>query len=167
MEHYFLNCHTVFEIKARFRELAMIHHPDRGGDNETMRIVLEQYQEALKAVDGQTSFDEAGKEHTYYYNEANEAAIAEKLQELLALKMKDVTIALIGTWIWVAGETKPHAEKLGRKKGLGLSWHSKKSMWYWKPYRSYTPSNGNTSIGSIAQKYGYKEFRNQDDNAIV
>ena len=136
MKHYFLNLTTVFEIKKKFRELAMQHHPDLGGDNETMRIILEQYHEALAGVDGQSSFDEQGTEHTYHYNEANEAAIAEKIQQLLSLRMKNVEVALVGTWIWVSGDTKPHSKKLGRKKdadgnpvGLGLSWHGKKKMW--------------------------------------
>ncbi len=36
---YFSNCNTVDEIKARFKELARKHHPDLGGDTETMKQI--------------------------------------------------------------------------------------------------------------------------------
>lgn len=34
---YFNNCNTLDELKKEYRRLAMIHHPDRGGDLETMK----------------------------------------------------------------------------------------------------------------------------------
>ena len=161
--NYFLNCLTVFEIKKRFRELAMIHHPDMGGDNETMRIILEQYQEALQSSNGQTSFDEQGKEHTYYYNEEHEQQIADKIQELLSLRLPgDVEIALIGKWVWVTGNTKPHASKLNRKTGIGLTFHKKRLCWYWKPYSQSGRYNQKANLGDLAKKYGYKKFQNEE-----
>ena len=161
--NYFLNCLTVFEIKKKFRELAMIHHPDVGGDNETMRIILEQYKEALQSSDGQTSFDEQGTEHTYYYNEEHEQQIADKIQELLSLRLPcDVEIALIGKWIWVTGNTKPHASKLNRKTGIGLTFHKKRFCWYWKPYRQGGRYNQKANLGDLANKYGYKKFQNEE-----
>ncbi len=38
------------EIKARYRELAMRHHPDRGGDPEQMRRVNEAYRQLRPAA---------------------------------------------------------------------------------------------------------------------
>ena len=35
---FFKNCHTVEEIKAEYKRLARLHHPDLGGDQrETTR----------------------------------------------------------------------------------------------------------------------------------
>lgn len=34
---YFINVTTLDELKKQYRRLAMIHHPDVGGDVETMQ----------------------------------------------------------------------------------------------------------------------------------
>jgi curved DNA-binding protein CbpA len=39
---------TVEEIKARFRELALQHHPDRGGDAAAFQRVKDAYDSALR-----------------------------------------------------------------------------------------------------------------------
>jgi len=74
------------------------------------------------------------------------------ISELLRLHMDGVEIWLIGTWLWIAGNTKPYHQVLGRK-GLGCHWHQQRKMWYWKPYKGRTRySNG--SFSSLAMKYG-------------
>lgn len=40
---YFNNCKTLEELKKEFRRLAMLHHPDRGGDAETMKQINAEY----------------------------------------------------------------------------------------------------------------------------
>lgn len=46
---YFNGCFTVEQIKSRFRELAMEHHPDRGGDTATMQEVIAKVDELLRS----------------------------------------------------------------------------------------------------------------------
>ena len=36
---YFTNCRILDELKKEFRRLAMLNHPDRGGDEETMKAI--------------------------------------------------------------------------------------------------------------------------------
>lgn len=40
---YFTNIKTLDDLKKEFRRLAMIHHPDRGGDVETMKEINNEY----------------------------------------------------------------------------------------------------------------------------
>lgn len=40
--NYFDGCYTMFEAKARFRELAKKHHPDAGGDAKTFAEISDQ-----------------------------------------------------------------------------------------------------------------------------
>lgn len=40
---YFNNIHTLDELKKEYRRLAMLHHPDKGGDNETMKEINAEY----------------------------------------------------------------------------------------------------------------------------
>lgn len=46
----FSKCHTEEEIKRRFRRLAFLNHPDRGGKEAAMKEVLKQYEEALERL---------------------------------------------------------------------------------------------------------------------
>ena len=39
MLKYFKNCTTKEECKKLYKKLAFIHHPDRGGDTETMKAI--------------------------------------------------------------------------------------------------------------------------------
>lgn len=87
-ELYFSHCQTTTEVKKLYRELALVHHPDRGGDTVTMQVINKQYQEALKRLDGKTETGTDGKERTYTYNPAKEEEIANKLQELLSLNLE-------------------------------------------------------------------------------
>ena len=162
--NYFLNCKTVFDVKKLFRELAMKYHPDHGGDNETMRIVLEQYHDALRSCHGQTNTGTDGKEHTYKYNWANEVAIAQKIQDILALRLP-VDVSLVGTWIWVQGQNVLTYRK--ELEQAGLKFQSKRGMFYWKPYKGRSRHNSKASFNDLAAKYGHKKYANQQEHAIA
>lgn len=55
---YFMNCKTLDELKREYRRLAMIHHPDVGGEVETMQAINAEYDNlfpALKLAHNQTA----------------------------------------------------------------------------------------------------------------
>jgi len=86
--HWFFRCTTEQEIKKRFHELMLIHHPDRGGNLQTCQEIVGQYHEALKELATlKSSVD-------YFFNTVmvmvdnqklrnNRLALLKKLQELL------------------------------------------------------------------------------------
>lgn len=151
---YFDHLTSVEEIKKLWRELAFQHHPDRGGDLRTMQEVNGQYHEALKRVNKTTSTGSDGKEHTYYYNEETEQAIINKVDELIrAGVLKQAEIFIIGTWIWVTGDTKPIKDVLG-KNGCGLTFNGKRSAWFWTAKPGKSRYNKRASLGDLAAKYG-------------
>lgn len=158
MKNYFADVAGVEQIKARYRELAFEYHPDRGGDTETMKIINCQYHERLKGCDSSTTRGSDGESHTYYYHQEREAAVAEKLAEIIARNLPDIRIMLVGTWLWVDGNTKPVKNQL---KELGLKWHSKREKWYWNT-GGYRRGNSNADFGEIAAKYGYEEFASEN-----
>jgi curved DNA-binding protein CbpA len=41
-------CSTLPEVKKRFRRLAFLNHPDRGGSSAAMQEILRQYEEAVE-----------------------------------------------------------------------------------------------------------------------
>lgn len=149
---YFANLYSVEDIKNHFRQLAMQHHPDRGGDADTMKEINRQYHEALKVCHGQQSDG-----HEYKYKPEVEQELTNKLLELL--KLRGLEIALIGYWIWVSGNTKPNKEAL---KTAGLCWHSQRKCWYYKPLGWKRTRRSQSTLDALAQKYGYKGFQTAD-----
>ena len=159
---YFNHCTTPEEVKSLYRSLAFQHHPDHGGDTRTMQDINAAYHEALQRLNGHTHTD-GEKEFTYRYEYEREQAIIEKINELLKLKMDDVEIWLIGLWVWIVGDTRPHKEAL---KALKCTWHSKRKCWYWKPYdeRAFYSRQ---SLGALASLYGATRFMDEAEKAIV
>lgn len=49
------------------------------------------------------------------------------LTRLKHCKLDNVKVKVVGTWIWVSGDTKQYAEKL---KNVGLRFATKKKVWY-------------------------------------
>jgi len=154
--HYFANLHTVEEIKTQFRKLAMEHHPDHGGDPETMKEINCQYQAALKACDGQKKDG-----HSYKYMSDIEQELMNKVLELL--KLRSIEIALIGYWIWVSGDTRNNKEAL---KTAGLQWNGNRKCWYYKPQGWKRTQRSNANLSELAAKYGYRGFATADEERL-
>lgn len=158
-DQYFGRVHTIEAVKKLYRSLAQTMHPDHGGTDEGMKALNAHYTAKLKSFDGTKSRDADGKERTYNYNMNEESAVMAQLFKLFALKLQGIQIELIGTWIWVTGDTKPNKDAL---KGAGCKWHNKREVWFW----SYKPWGGRASKGSLAslaRKYGSTSF---DDTKI-
>ena len=149
--NFFAGCSTVEQIKSTYRQWAFKLHPDHGGDLEQMKELNLQYERTLKNANGQTSVDSEGKEHVYRYNESIENELVEILFQLLSLKMQDVDLLLIGSWVWVVGDTKPHKDQL---KNLKCRWHSQRSCWYYRSAKSRCFSQSSGDLSELAQKYG-------------
>lgn len=158
MLNYFHNCNTVEDVKRKYRELALAYHPDRGGDTETMREINAEYHKVLESLSGQQSKDKKGGIHTYHYNKDVEQAIIDKLDELFQLDLSECTVALIGLWIWVFGETKPLKEQL---KACGFKFQGHRQAWSWKPYKGKSRRNPR-SLQWVATRYGYRVVTAED-----
>jgi len=138
----------------------MLHHPDRGGDNETMKQVNLAYEKALSSRDGEISTGFDGQAHEYHYNAKVERAAMEKVLEILGAGL-GVKVELIGTWVWVSGNTRPVKDQL---KALGLRWHGKRVMWYWHT-PSYKRRYSGVSTDTLRRAYGSRTF--EEDSLAV
>jgi hypothetical protein len=160
-KHFFAGLQTVEEIKSHYRRLAVKYHPDKGGDLRIMQAINQQYHDALKRCDGQTR-TEGEKEYRYKYEADVEQAVVDKIAVLIGLGHEDLTIALIGTWLWVTGNTRAHKDQL---KALGLKYHAGREAWFFnvKPWRG---GRSRAGLAGLAMKYGYREFAAQERERI-
>jgi hypothetical protein len=154
---YFSNCDDVATIKTMYKTLAMRWHPDRpGGNTVIMQEINAAYKTALSGQHGVESVDENGTAHTYYYKEATEQAVIDKIAEVIAsgvLQSTSVELWLIGTWLWVKGDTKPYRKTLGRE-GLGFQWNQNRACWQWHLPTKYRSNNSPHGFEYLAGKYG-------------
>ena len=157
--NWFDGLRTVESIKARFRELAMQHHPDRGGETRTMQDINAAYHAALKFCDGQVSHDAENRAHEYHYNAEREEAAAAKIVELLGIVPAGVTVYLIGLWIWIQGTTREDRATQAALKAAGCSWHSKRVCWYWRaPELRHYGRQSRGDLQELAWRYGCRAF---------
>lgn len=150
--YYFTGCDTVAQTKKQYRSLSFLYHPDMGGDVETMKSVNVQYHKKLKSLDGLEITGADNVKRAYRYNETVEQELLDKLHLLLNLKMENVSIDIIGTWLWVYGNTRPYKQSL---KTLSLRWHSKREKWYYsKPSNFKKRYCKHMSYEDIKKSYG-------------
>jgi len=140
---------TLEDLKTEYRQLAMIHHPDRGGDTETMKEINAEY-DALFPKLKDIHKNKDGETYTAYKASSETSDNFKDLIDQL-MKMEDIVIEIIGCFVWVTGDTKPHKEKL---KALKFHWHSKKKAWYLKPEDYRKRSRKDYDLEEIRAMYG-------------
>ena len=103
---YFQNCKTLDELKAEYRRLIKIHHPDRGGDTATMQAINNEYAARFEVLKKQHN-DTHDAEHQTTETPREFIEILEKL-----LKIDGLDIELCGSWLWISGDTYSHKAEL-------------------------------------------------------
>ena len=147
---YFTTCTTLDELKKEYRRLAMANHPDRGGDEATMKAINAEYASRFEVLKSQhnTTADACRKT-----TEAPEEFIS-IINALL--KVPGLVVELCGSWLWISGDTRPNREAL---KAAGCRWSSSKKMWYWRHQEDGAHwSRGKKSMDQIRQAYGSQVF---------
>lgn len=154
---------TLEELKKAYYKLAMKMHPDRGGDVEEMKILNNEYDTWFAKV----SHIHTNKDGEKYTKKTNEKPQEFKdiIDELM--KMNGITIEVIGSFVWVSGDTKPHKDKL---KELKFRWHSKKKNWYKAPAGYVKYSRKQYTMDEVRGMFGsrfYAETENTTQNPVA
>lgn len=144
---FFKNVRTLEELKKEYRTLATKHHPDRGGDLETMQAINSEYDEVFKRV---KNLHTNAKGETYEKETQEQPNDFRDIIEVL-LRMQGVHIEVIGSFIWLSGETKVYKDQI---KELGFKWSSNKKMWYKSPEGYRRRTRKNHSIDEIRGMFG-------------
>ena len=158
---------TVAETKQGYKKLAFQLHPDRGGNHDAFTKMQSLYLVKLKSLNGQEAIGFDGKQHKYYYSEAVESEVMEKITELLNLKATDLDIELCGVWLWVSGNTRQYKDRL---KDLAFKWHSRRLKWYFRIGGKRKRKMSKMSMDQIRYAYGSRNFeadKEQERRAIA
>lgn len=80
MTDYFLGCTNQIDRKAKFRELAKIHHPDVTGDSTIMTEVIRQYKQKQKQANGYDTYKRSNS-YSPWNTEFNQHAFNEAMRQ--------------------------------------------------------------------------------------
>ena len=138
----------INEAKKIYKNLAKKLHPDVGGSEEEFKILNSVYTDLI--------------EHEIYFS--NDIKIDIELEKIISLILhfENITIELVGSWVWVSGDTKEIKEKL---KEIGFKWASKKKMWYFGEMQSKNPTP--KSMEEIKSKYGSETLKTKEKKEIA
>ena len=138
----------INEAKKIYKQLAKKLHPDVGGDEESFKLLNAIYTDLI--------------EHKIYFS--NDFKIDIELEKIISLILhfENITIELVGSWVWVSGDTKEIKEKL---KELGFKWASKKKMWFYGEMKSKNPTP--KSMEEIKSKYGSETLKSKEKKQIA
>jgi curved DNA-binding protein CbpA len=147
--NFFKDCTSLAEVKKRYKELAMLHHPDRGGDTATMQEINNQYESISKnqAFNFAKQTEQEKEDFLRYPDIIN-----------MVVNLEGIIIEIIGDWIWISGNTYPHRQHL---KESGFYFAPKKVMWYYRPAEYKAANSKPKDIDEIRAKYGSDLVQNQ------
>ena len=147
---YFSDCRTLEEVKRRYKELAMQHHPDRGGCTAVMQDINNEYENVMK--NPFFSFSEQTEQEKQEF-----IKYPEIIDQVIGLQ--GIIIELIGNWIWISGNTYPYKSQL---KQIGFYFAPKKVMWYYRPPDYKSSNRSPKTIEYIRLKYGSDVIETKD-----
>lgn len=151
---YFAACTTLDELKKEYRRLAMIHHPDHGGDTATMQAINGEYSEAFARLKNQHN---AAADEAHQTTETPEEFITIISQ---LLRFPGLIVELCGSWLWITGETYAIKDQL---KAAGCRWSSSKKAWYWHhPEEGHRWHKGTATMSDIRTKYGSQTYKGRN-----
>ena len=160
---YFKNVTTAEELKRQYRMLVLEYHPDRNGNQEAMAEINREYEYLLRTIgnihekeDGTTWEEKSDFDrHTCDINDIDDG-FRETLLKLL--RIKDIEILLVGSWLWISGKTREHKEEI---KMAGCRWSAPRKKWYWHKADGRRHHASKKDFEAICNTYKTYAIKNQ------
>lgn len=156
------NINTYDELKKAYRDIMKKYHPDLNPNDE------KKCTEICKEINNEFEFlfnilpnkriNKDGKE----YETNKEFKTPQEYMNIInkLIKYSNLRIDIIGSWIWISGETKPIKETL---KKLNFKWHNIRNAWYLK-FTTYKSTLSNLSFEELQEIYDGKTIYTKNEN---
>lgn len=151
---YIKNVKTLEELKKAYKKLALKLHPDCGGSDEEMAQLNNEYDDLFEKLKN-THKNKEGETYTKETNETVEQ-FKDIINYLFSLKMENVSVEIVGSFIWLTGNTKPYKDEI---KKLEFRYSPKKYAWYKAPKDYKKRSHKNYDMDTIRGMYGSQKVK--------
>jgi len=153
---YFVTCETITEIKNQYKVLVKQYHPDVIGDSglEITKIINLEYSyiKDYFAKNNKLPFLQTSEDSINFENLSNETKL--KINNIIHL---DLIIEIVGSWVWVGGNTFMYKEILKENKFM---FSGAKKMWYFAETEKKQRASKLT-MDEIKSKYGAIKVNNK------
>jgi len=159
MRKYFNNVNTLEELRKEYKKLLKKFHPDVDPNGtETTKEIINEYEKVFKELkEGNKNNKEAWK-----YDFEKDVLFRDVLEKVI--NFENVTIEIIGCWIWISGNTYTYKEYL---KKYGFKWCANKKCWSWHAgERYYKKSKRKLTLDEIRGLYGSEEVETKKTTKI-
>jgi curved DNA-binding protein CbpA len=169
-KNYFEGVDTLEELKKMYHNYVLMYHPDkhrkeRETYTEIMATINAQYDKLFAKVKNKHQGFDKSKCQYYTYTKETEENVNDFKDVINALvKLRKVKVELIGSWIWVSGETKSHKDKLTE---LGLHYAPQKQAWQFHTGKYTRKSKSKTSLNDLRAKYVSVEFEGNNEESLA
>ena len=132
MFKFFHDVTNTAELRKAFRELVLKHHPDCGGDEETMKAINAEYEvlfERLKNAENRQSWDERSQQWSKGKQENKKEYQSKRFEDLddgfrevliKIINVPNIIIEIVGSWIWIGGKEEDTKAAKGFLKEAGF-----------------------------------------------
>ncbi len=148
IEEQFKGIEGINEAKKIYKQLAKKLHPDVGGSDELFKMLNSIYTNIIE-------------NKIYFTNEFKFDLEIEKIISQI-LHYENILIEVVGSWVWVSGDTREIKEKL---KELNFKWASKKKLWFYGEMKGRNPNE--KSMEDIKSKYGFETVKTKEKGKLT
>lgn len=164
MKTYFSDCRNIDDVKEAYRKYAKALHPDNGGDAEEFKKMQAAYTAAYnrykgvhrKKAAGNTENTKKAAEDTHsdYTDDFSAEAFASIIDKIIGLDGIDIEI--VGSWIWLSGNTYPYKDII---KAAGFFWSSKHKKWYYSGDKKKSKRHSKLSFDEVRALHGSHDLK--------
>lgn len=128
-KRFFENIRTRQELRKAYLKLLKQYHPDNGGDPETCKALNSEYERLFQTLPETADPNQEATEEQKKAAADMDQLIRETLEKII--RFEGLNIEIVGTWIWVDGNTYIYKDQL---KDAGFTWSKARKKWHAAPY---------------------------------
>ena len=160
---YFTNCQTIEELKQSYKKLILQYHPDINpkGTLQCQEINAEYDLLFPRLKDIHIN----SKGETYQSTTESSETVNEYKDIINAIiHLHGIKIEIIGSWIWLTGNTREYKDIF---KDLKFKWSPKKSAWYYHNEPFKKKSKKQYDMNGLRNLFGSEEVKSQPYQTIA